>query len=71
MKNFLFVGIIAFVLLAPISVNALEANPESIDLYGTTLTEIEIIGEISEYLSDTRLVLTVIAPDNSQREYDV
>ena len=71
LKNFLFVGIIAFVLLAPISVNALEANPESIDLYGTTLTEIEIIGEISEYLSDTRLVLTVIAPDNSQREYDV
>ena len=70
MKPVLIIAI-AFVLLIPTSVNALEANPENVNLYGVNLIEVEISGEIGEYLGATRLTLTVIAPDNSQKEYDV
>ena len=62
---------IVFVLFIPSSVFALEVNPENIDLSTSNTVELEISGEIEQYLGTTRLVLTIIYPDNSEISYDI
>ncbi len=62
---------IAFVLLIPVNVYALETNPQNIDLSTTNPAELVITGEIDQFQGSTRLVLTIVSPDNSQTEYDV
>jgi tetratricopeptide (TPR) repeat protein len=62
---------IAFVLLIPINAFALEASPKTIDMSTSDSPELIITGEIEQYLGTTRLLLTIVSPDNSQTDYDV
>ena len=62
---------IVFVLLIPINAFALEVSPKTIDMSTSYSPELIITGDIEQYLGTTRLLLTIISPDNAQTEYDI
>ena len=53
------------------SAHALEVNNESIDLSKSDSVDLVIMGNLNEYQSSTRLVLTILSPDGSITDYDV
>ena len=53
------------------SVYALEANYESIDLSASDSVDLVIMGNLNNYQSSTRLILTIVSPDGSTNDYDV
>ena len=70
MKSVIIIAI-AFVLLIPVSVYALEANPKTINFSNSSSTELEIIGDLNNYQGNLRLILTITSPDNSEMDYDI
>ena len=49
---------------------ALEANPKNVDVSSSSV-EVNITGNIGDFKSYQRLILTVTSPDKSETEYDV
>ena len=72
LKSVFLIAIVAVAMIGVMvpSVFALEANPKNVDVSSSSV-EVNITGNIGDFKSYQRLILTVTSPDKSETEYDV